>query len=178
MARFSLDVWRSRADDKRRKATDAQGPETSARRARDLKAIDGIAIVVDWCTNKGLNVTFDNKDQGSYNSDTKTVRCNSRSRPETQLFLLLHECGHFLIGDNSHEKFSLVEEAENNPTVKRMLAHRVDIISEELEAWHRGRTLARRLKIKIKKQEWDKFRARCLKSYIKWCLKPGDFEKD
>jgi Zn-dependent peptidase ImmA (M78 family) len=176
VARFLLDVWRSRADDKRRRVASARGTETDARNARDHKAIDSIAIIVDWCTNKGLAVVFDSKRLGGYDPNTKQVRCNSRHRPEAQLFLLLHECGHFLIGDKGHEKFSLVEEAENDPNVKRMLAHRVDVISEELEAWNRGRSLARRLKIRIKKREWDRFRARCLKGYIKWALRPGDFE--
>lgn len=149
-----------------------------ARLKRDVSSINKLHRLITWCSSKKINVFFDRRrNGGGYDEETKTICCNSQMRPDVQLYLLLHECGHHLIESRPRlDKFELIAAADDDPIIKRTLAHRVDIVGEELEAWHRGKQLATRLRIKINKKEYDRVRAKFLKSYMKWAVKPSDFE--
>jgi hypothetical protein len=42
----------------------------------------------------------------------------------------------------------------------------ISILEEEIEAWNRGKKLAKRLKIKITNKTWNYHRTRCLVTYM------------
>ena len=120
---------------------------------------------------KKHRVVFDAKPNAAYVGDEKLFRINGRTNLKQQLFMLLHECGHYLIGyPESHERFGHGYPA-SDPGEKRQFLHRVDVVDEEMEAWHRGRRLASRLKIKIDLVEYNKLRAQMLKTHLKWALR-------
>jgi len=44
-------------------------------------------------------------------------------------------------------------------------------LEEEMEAWQRGRNLAKKLKLRIDEDVLDLIRTNCLKSYVKWSVR-------
>ena len=126
---------------------------------------ESIATLVVWLDTKGYYVDFDKSGDDSVDTENKIVSINSTRKKETQLYILLHECGHVLIDRNdtivgyreTQEKYS-----------ERTNIHKVFVVMEEVEAWKRGRMLASRLGIKIDEEKWDLDLSRALNKYIKW----------
>lgn len=115
----------------------------------------------------------------TYVPETGDVKMSSRFSPERQLFLLLHECGHMLIGNRrKHERYGMGYTKQNDPQICKTLHHRFDVLDEEMEAWFRGLKLARRLKLKIDKSTFHSFRLSRLKTYAKWAIEPKHFENE
>lgn len=136
-----------------------------------MHAIDCLEKVVAWCKKRGLSVVFNRVKTGGVIVDS-TIMVNGRQRPELQLFVLLHECGHHLVCSSppADGRFSKGY-AESRQHALRTSVHRVDILDEELEAWHRGKRLAVRLNIQLDERRWDKVRSSFLRSYAKWVLR-------
>lgn len=164
-----MDVWKARAAARFRRAESTGKPDAAARFSRDIKHIDDLAIVIAWCERRKLEVLFGKRANGII--EGKTVRINGRSAPEQQLYILIHECGHHLIGERERdERYGMGYNADE-PNEKRTLLHRVDVVDEEFEAWDRGRKLAGRLGVKLDKEAFHRARASYLKTYMKWALK-------
>jgi len=131
--------------------------------------IDKLATVVDWCNFKGLRVVFGKVCGGTYITGEKVIKLAGRASPEKQLYMLLHECGHHLIGfDGEDERFGMGYPYAEDPNVNATFHHRIACLEEEIEAWHRGWKLAKRLHLQLERQTFDKVRLECLRSYIKW----------
>lgn len=163
MAKFDLERLRARAI--------ARAGSSQERIDLELKFISDLAKVIDWLDRKGMKVGTARHANAVYDPNTQTISINSRLAVEQQLYILLHECGHHLIGDRDrHERFGMGYNVYDTAE-SRTLVHRVDVVDEELEAWHRGRRLAGRLKIKIDKNAFDSARAAYMKTYMKWCLR-------
>lgn len=182
MAQFDLTLWKSRAWDrlgraaKRSKNTKKVKTKLESRWVKDLIAIDDLAKVVEWCEGYRLKVEFVKKSLGTYHSSDRSISISSRASPVKQLVLLLHECGHHLIGDaEQHDRFGMGY-PQLDPQVKRTFHHRVSILDEEMEAWARGWKLATRLGLFLKRDVFDSIRLNCIRSYISWALKPSEME--
>lgn len=157
---FDADEWRVKA--KRR----AEKQSSCVVLRHDYKNIRNLSILIDWCESRGIEVEFTKDKGGTYFTDKK-IKINYVLRPEKQLHTLLHECGHHLIGDREHgERFGMGYLAAGH--VLNSLTHKVDVLDEELEAWHRGLQLASRLSMKIDQKRYLKIKARYIKSYAKW----------
>ena len=63
---------------------------------------------------------------------------------------------------------------QTDAAITRTFQHRLACLEEEIEAWHRGRNLAKKLKLRIDEDIIDFIRVDCLKSYIKWTVKMKD----
>lgn len=126
-----------------------------------------------WIKQNGFKLKFIKFCIDEVNFDTKTVEINKCTKLSNQITTLLHECGHILIyiqrkkyklktilglNWNQWEKIF-----ENKKSKKKYIS----ILHEEIEAWDRGKKLAKRLKIKIKNKVWNYHRTRCLMTYIK-----------
>lgn len=178
MPQFDVELWKTRATARFTKAC-AAGVKTAGRNLhRDLAAIDALEAVIGWCASRQVDVVFSRRPNGLYESgDEKTrsrITLNGRLSPESQLFVLLHECGHHLIGDRKpNQRFGNGWHAADG-AAKRTLLHRVDIIDEELEAWHRGWNLAKRLRIKVNLGRYNEARARYVKTYLQWAAKASE----
>lgn len=152
---FDAGLWRLRSA--RRFAASKNDPAL----LRDFSAIENVERVVMWCTRRGLSVEFMKVPHtGGHCSNTKIV-INSRSVPEQQLFILLHECGHSLLGTFN----------EPNHRTMRSVAYRVGVVAEEDEAWCRGLKLARRLQLNIDVEKFHRAKASALKTYMAWVLR-------
>lgn len=146
--------------------------------AREYLAIEGMDRVAQWAKKRGLSIDIHPKiDAGRFHSQARRVEVSSRLGPEKQLIILLHELGHFLIEASGPEL--LIERFPNgyaridSGIPGRDVLHKIDVIAEEFEAWHRGWKLAGRLGILIDRDYFDAVRADYLRSYMKWALRRG-----
>lgn len=175
MRGFDRDVWRQRAWDRfqrfvRKETTRSPSRGAEAQWARDVVYIDRLASVVGWCEARALRVVFGKRQAGIYDSGAKKIIISARASPERQLYYLLHECGHFLVGlQEHHERFTAGYPAgARDPEVKKSFKYKITCLEEELEAWHRGWKLARRLKLNLNRDHWDVVRLECIRSYAEW----------
>jgi hypothetical protein len=169
---FDPQLWRSRAAARLEKGIAAGKATAPATYARDIHAIDRLVVMVDWCTKKRLMVTFRNQSGAQYERDKKLITVNGRLAPEKQLHVLMHECGHHLIGIPSpEERFGQGYQQADNADLKRTTLHRIDVLDEELEAWARGLKLAKRLHIAVDIDRYNRTRSEYIKTYLLWAAK-------
>jgi hypothetical protein len=172
---FDKDVWRQRAWDRFQRfirgethRVPLRGAE--AQWARDVVFVERLARVVEWAGARKLSVVFAKKSAGVLDPNKNEITISSRARPERQLYYLLHECGHYLVGrQEHHERFrDGYPAAAGNPEIKRTFKYKITCLEEELEAWHRGWKLAKRLHLGLDREAWDEVRMECLRSYAEW----------
>jgi len=142
-------------------------------RLAKLETLKSISIIVDWCNHKNINIELSQLSGGiaHYDVGENEIVIDSRLKLENMLYALLHECGHVLIGRKKpHERFGMGYSADTESAGRKSATHKLDIIDEEFEAWHRGRKLAKRLGVKINKVDYDRLKAKCMKNYLRWAL--------
>jgi hypothetical protein len=186
MAKFDPQTWKDRAWARFCRATRALKGKNKAKRQAVLEATwfsdvvsaGDLTKLIAWCTERCIDVNFIKKPLGVYVVDSKVINISSRLRPVKQVAVLLHECGHHLVGSaDRHDRF-LMGYPQTDPEVVRTFHHRVACLEEEMEAWHRGWKLSTRLKLSIPREDFDAVRLDCLRSYISWSLRPGRKEKE
>lgn len=176
MTTFSPELWRARAWNRYQRTSKRAKTEHDVLLAtsvwwRDCTAIVSLERLVTWCRERGIDVAFTRREAGIYVPWNKRIRISGRLAPEKQVFFLLHECGHYLIGTKEkHERFGMGY-SQDDPDVKRTFHHRCDIIDEEYEAWHRGLRLAARLGLTVDKERFDLTRTQMLRTYFVWALR-------
>ena len=139
-----------------------------------------ISVLVDWLDTMGWTVAWytgrDLNDEASL--DDKQVSIGRRQTSRHQYYSLLHECGHvdLLAGPKEsrrgepHGYIDLWYGKCNS----RTLRHRVAVVIDEIAAWQRGETLAKKLGLGVDTDKYRDFRNRNLKSYFAWCVDPDD----
>jgi hypothetical protein len=177
-AHFDSVVWRKRAWNRFQHAIrspnrqPAKGPENQW--VCDLLHINHLDTVVLWAASKGITVLFAKREHGVYDPHNKVVTITARANPEKQLYYLLHECGHHLIGmEELHVRFGMGYPRGNDPAVNRTFHHKVSCLEEELEAWHRGWKLSQRLGLNLDRAAFDQVRLECIRTYVKWAARAG-----
>lgn len=121
-----------------------------------------------WLENKGFQVTYGTDLQDAVCFALKMVTINSRQRSESRYYTLLHEAGHVLISQTA-SKFEAehpMYACSSDRRVTKSKAYQVSLISEEIEAWKRGRRLANRFNHEIDNDKYDRIMATCVMSYI------------
>ena len=143
----------------------------------DVKIVwnNQIQDMVKWLSNKGYETIFDKDVEDCVCFMKKKVYINSRSHPETKYYTLLHESGHVLIAQDSSkfEKEMPMYARSDDGRSARSKAYRVSTIAEELEAWKRGRRLAKRLTHHVDDMKYDKLITEGVMSYIEWAAEGG-----
>ena len=180
MREFDPQIWKDRAWASYTRAHVSGKPnhEIELEWALNVLAIRDLGILTSWCKDRGVKVVFVKKSNGTYHSGQKQISISSRLTPRNQVLVLLHECGHHLIGVNDdHDRFGMGY-PQSDPEVTKTFHHRVSCLEEEMEAWHRGWKLAKRLDLRVNRLEFDAMRLKCIRTYIKWTLKPGTFPQD
>jgi len=130
-----------------------------------MRYCEAIDMLVCWLDAKDYYVEFDKKGDDSVSLEDKIVSINTTRSLETQLYILLHECGHILIHNNEDTvKYRDVQENFK----ERSNIHKVFVVMEEAEAWKRGKRLGKRLGIEINEEKWNKDLSRALNKYIRW----------
>lgn len=179
MSEFDFEVWKERAWDRYKRSLLSGRPahEIEPEWAIDLLAIGDLEKLVAWCKDRKVKVLFAKKQNGTYYFASKEVVMSSRLSPRNQVIVLLHECGHHLIGDKEdHGRFAMGYPCASDPVISKTFHHRVSCLEEEIEAWNRGWRLAERLGLCVDRGLFDQYRLKCLRTYIKWTIKPGKFD--
>ena len=121
-----------------------------------------------WLHGQGFCVSFEIDGDDALYRSTKFISIKNTRSIESQIHILLHECGHVLIGNSdliiNGEKEVLSRYNEKSKIYKTFT------IIEEVEAWRRGLKLARKLKIPINKEKWNRDMARALETYMRWAV--------
>lgn len=146
--------------------------------AREALSIDGIAVVNNWLKDKGISLHFERREGATYFYAWRYISMSSALRPDAALVLLLHECGHVLIGNTGSSRYSMGYPMSENPEINKTFAHRLAVVEEETEAWFRGKKLAKKLKLEwlVSEKVWEQQRLSCLRSYFEWSLNPSKFK--
>jgi len=134
------------------------------------KAIQNLKKVFSWLNNKGYEVIFHNDSDSVIFSDRK-IFIDKRSNLENQLYSILHECGHILQHQNKsifNKSFKYQHVAENDKRKARSYAYRLSVLEEEIDAWKRGKKLAKRLNIKLDEIKFEKYKAKYTMTYVNW----------
>ena len=149
MTRFDSSTWLARALCRFQKARSITG---GSRYVRDVRAIEHLTRLQEWCQARRIELQFTRGGDGTFDGRRRSINICAYLSPVRQVHVLLHECGHFLIGD-------------------RRLVHRVDVLDDEIDAWRRGAALARRLRLDIDIEEYNRTRAKYVSSYLRWALR-------
>ncbi|NBT35820.1 MAG: hypothetical protein EBT03_09860 [Betaproteobacteria bacterium] len=173
MAQFDMKAWRDRSWRRFERSIQREGDARKAETTwfEDQVAISDMQLVIEWCTEKKVDVVFTRRPNGIINFTDRQISITSNARPVKQLVYLLHECGHLLIGTGEEDdrfRFGYPVQWKEVQMSSKAFAHKLACVEEEFEAWHRGWRLSRRLGLDLKRQQFDLVRRECLKSYLKW----------
>lgn len=131
-----------------------------------------IKKIKKWAEGNNIKLVATTKEgNGSWCPKTKIISYNSRLSLENRLFVILHECGHFLVerGLNSENtRYSIQNKAMVDKRHKFSQAYRIEILREEFDAWERGERLAKRLKLDVDLENYKKFSTKCVVTYCDW----------
>lgn len=181
MSAFDPKLWRKRAWDRLRRAVLRGGDKgvVETTYAADMYAISDLEALIAWCDGRKITVDFVKKASATFIPSSLTIKMSSRMSPRRQVVLLLHECGHHLIGmHDHHERFGAGYPRGGEEEWSRTFHHRVACLDEEMEAWHRGWKLVKRLGLSVDRGFYDEVRLECIRSYIQWTLRPGQWKRE
>lgn len=125
-----------------------------------------ISQVVVWLEERGYYVEFDKAGDDSVDRIAKVVSINTTRSEETQLYIILHECGHILVAESDIIVNGIDEVLEKYSYSSKI--YKTFTVIEEVEAWKRGLALARRLEIPINKKKWNRDVSRAIYKYMLW----------
>lgn len=102
--------------------------------------------------------------------DLGLVILNPRQSKKHLVYSALHECGHIILANQKsyNKDFKVLNKAHIDGRVMKSDVYKYKQLREEIEAWEFGYKLAQSLGIKINKDDYDKYAAKCFKTYIKF----------
>lgn len=103
-------------------------------------------------------------------TDDKIVTYRQRDPAATRLHGLLHECGHVLVGRTvARGRGTRYLRGYPSPRTRRARSNvsAADLVHEEIEAWHRGYNLAKRLHIRVNARAYWREYGACIKHYFR-----------
>ncbi len=130
-----------------------------------------------WLDNKGWSVDVDYCVRDEIFFTGKYITISKRQGIEKRLYALLHECGHLLIQQNdtkyeeSYPTQARMNQFCTNKQIERSKDYRVETITEEIEAWKRGKLLADRMGLFVEEKNFRKLANECIYSYVEWAAK-------
>ena len=134
----------------------------------------GIKKLTSWLKNKNWNIIFGNKLEDEMFPVEKYITINNKFKIENQLYACLHECGHLLLHENRNYKNVYPNAYEMDNKIKskskkkiKPYKYKVDVVSEEIDAWRKGKELAKKLKISINEQNYYDEMTKYVFTYIK-----------
>ena len=126
--------------------------------------------IESWLAKKGFALLKSKLStiQDEVDFDRKVVFLSLRSKPEYQLYSLLHECGHVIIRTRKDYRlrYAASAEREENPSKNETNRSIVEQIEEEILAWREGQSLANKLDIYVSDGKYYKYGYRWVMSYV------------
>lgn len=126
-----------------------------------------------WARSRGYSLV-PGRSYVCYKED-RTIHYRPGDRPMTQVIGILHECGHVLC-DRAIQTQTITPRFKRGYPCPwtgkaRPNVSAADLVHEEIEAWHRGYALARRLRLRLDRVAfWHEY-GRSIKSYFRSMIK-------
>lgn len=96
---------------------------------------------------------------------------------KTWVYSMLHELGHIKLYNKknySRKNWKIIKERPfDKPNIVASAQH----MREEIEAWEEGLSIAKFIKLDIDREDYDKFSAPCIMTYMKVLSKPHQNKK-
>ena len=125
-------------------------------------------IIENWIKTKGYRVWCYTDADDQVDFEKKIVHIDSRQHAENRFYTLLHECGHMLISQTArqfaidHPMYAFSSDIRSC----KSKAYQVSLVAEEIEAWKRGRRLAKRFGLRVNDEKLNRVMTDCVISYI------------
>jgi len=94
--------------------------------------------------------------------DCGLISIDNTNPPLTQLIILLHEAGHVIFRHKNNKPRAKID--------RQSIEGKVEILIEEMSAWHEGYKLSKKFGIVIDPNLWEHNCSSSLAKYIKWAL--------
>ena len=135
----------------------------------------GIEELIEWANKKGHDIEFDYCVHDEFRPDDRMITISTRQGREKQLYsLLLKKDTWHLISQNNDDLYSAkypssakMANFNSNRRLERSANYKVDVMTEEIDAWRKGKDLAKRLGIYIDEDNYYSVSTKCLYTYIK-----------
>jgi hypothetical protein len=121
-----------------------------------------------WIETKGYRIWCYTDAVDQVDFEKKIVHIDSRQHAESRFYTLLHECGHILISQTArqfaidHPMYAFSSDIRSC----KSKAYQVSLVAEEIEAWKRGRRLAKRFGLGVNDEKFNRIMTDCVISYI------------
>ena len=126
---------------------------------------DDLWSVIYWAESIGYSVIVEKDSDDSIDTESKFIFIKSTNRLETQLYTLLHECGHHLVRHNgSVFQYDDIKDSYS----EKSNTHKTFVLIEEVEAWRRGYLLGKRLGVAINDDRWNRMVGSAINKYAYW----------
>ena len=123
----------------------------------------------DWLDNKDITLMFSKELDNEFSPDGKYINIRPIKNKEEMFYTLLHECGHVLVETNNKgfkDNYKTKDFHDWDKMVRtRDSALKVSVLADEMEAWNRGRKLAKRLSLAYDEKEFKKLMGQCVWAY-------------
>lgn len=121
--------------------------------------------IIDWIEDKGYTLRFSNQDGVDYENKVITLLKNQKNL----IFSALHECGHVIyIGKKDSKDFKILDKGYYSAKFTKTNVYKYKKLQDEMNAWEEGYKLAKQLRIRINKEEYDLYAAKNFNSYVKY----------
>ena len=125
-----------------------------------------------WLKKKGFELIFKAKADDRVDFTARRVFINSLRKWKNRLPILMHECGHIIV----HQKRNVTKRRHYGSRSRDWISRRgrpsiefkILTFFDELGAWEEGQNLAKKMGIKFCSTEYNRIKAKCLKSYMTW----------
>lgn len=149
-------------------------PPINTRRFRckgTTEEVKNLNSVAEYASNLGWNVVFEKDSEDGIVPALRNITINSHLSKKTQLFALLHECGHATLFDNQEKYLKRYPDGYvryAGKTCKRSNRHKIDVLREEIAAWDTAEAIIEFLGINVNMRDFHDERNRSLMTYIEW----------
>ena len=144
-------------------------PKTKKRSRIDPFWMDQCETVRDWLDEKDIMLMFSKELDNEFSPDGKYINIRPIKNKEEMFYTLLHECGHVLVETNNKgfkDNYKTKDFNDWDKMVRtRDSALKVSVLADEMEAWNRGRKLAKRLNLAYDEKEFKKLMGQCVWAY-------------
>jgi hypothetical protein len=146
-----------------------------------------LGMLIEWANNEGIkDISLDHDDISYIDWERKSlnypklIKIEGKYTKEVQVYLMLHELGHYQIRkdwDVFSRLLPISYHAENtnffdkDNRLLRRTNYIVSSLEEEYLAWGEGKKLGLRMNIRINDERWYNLRSKCLMSYIRYYAK-------
>lgn len=131
--------------------------------------MDQCEAVRDWLDDKDIMLMFSKELDNEFSPDGKYINIRPIKNKEEMFYTLLHECGHVLVETNNKgfkDNYKTKDFNDWDKMVRtRDSALKVSVLADEMEAWNRGRKLAKRLNLAYDEKEFKKLMGQCVWAY-------------